>query len=289
MINRQSAATEPDENPLGNFLKDRRTKLDAARFGYATTRRRTSGLRREEVAQRAGVSTTWYTWLEQGRGGAPSSDVLERLADALALTDVEREHLFLLAQNRPPEVRHHDVEAVSPQLQRILDAMEYSAAYIKTPEWDIVAWNRAAAVVFRDLIALPDDRRNLLRVVFDTRARAGMLHWESVAHFVVATFRTETARSGVSARAKALIDELSQSSSEFRALWRSHDIRAHGEGTKYMAHPTAGPVTFEYSAFAVDEKPHLSMIVYNPATPKDKAAVQALIEASHEPARSPHG
>ena len=173
MINRQSAAPEQEENLLGNFLKDRRTKLDAARFGYASTRRRTPGLRREEVAQRAGVSTTWYTWLEQGRGGAPSADVLERLADALALSEVEREHLFLLAQNRPPEVRHHDVEAVSPQLQRILDAMEYSAAYIKTAEWDIVAWNRAATVVFRDLMALPDDQRNLLRVVFDPRARAG--------------------------------------------------------------------------------------------------------------------
>ncbi|MGC2130524.1 MAG: helix-turn-helix transcriptional regulator [Candidatus Aquilonibacter sp.] len=278
MITRQSAPPEQDENPLGNFLKDRRTKLDAARLGYSTTRRRTPGLRREEVAQRAGVSTTWYTWLEQGRGGAPSSDVLERLADALALNGVEREHLFFLAQNRPPEVRHHDLEAVSPQLQRILDAMEYSAAYIKTPEWDIVAWNRAATVVFRDLMALPDDERNLLRVVFNPRAQAAILHWESVAQFVVATFRTETARIGVSARAKALIDELSLSSAEFRALWRSHDIRAHGEGTKYMSHPTAGLVTFEYSAFAVDEKPHLSMIVYNPATAKDKAAVQALID-----------
>jgi transcriptional regulator with XRE-family HTH domain len=278
MINRQSAATEQDENPLGNFLKDRRTKLDAARFGYSAARRRTSGLRREEVAQRAGVSTTWYTWLEQGRGGAPSSDVLDRLADALALTDVEREHLFLLAQNRPPEVRHHDIEAVSPQLQRTLDAMEYSAAYIKTPEWDIVAWNRAAAAVFRELIALPDDQRNLLRVVFDPRVQATMLNWESVAHFVVATFRTETARIGVSAHAKALTDALSLSSPEFRALWRSHDIRAHGEGTKYIAHPTAGLVTFEYSAFAIDGKPHLSMVVYNPATPKDKAAVMALVE-----------
>ena len=111
-------------NALGDFLRDRRTKLDAARLGYSGSRRRTPGLRREEVALRAGVSTTWYTWLEQGRGGPPSAEVLDRIADALALTDTEREHLFLLAQNRPPEVRQHESDDVSPQLQRILDAME---------------------------------------------------------------------------------------------------------------------------------------------------------------------
>ncbi|HTV93732.1 MAG TPA: helix-turn-helix transcriptional regulator [Verrucomicrobiae bacterium] len=265
------------DNALGDFLRDRRTKLNAARLGYNGGRRRTPGLRREEVALRAGVSTTWYTWLEQGRGGAPSADVLDRLADALALTDTEREHLFLLAQNRPPEVRHRETEAISPQLQRLLDAMEYSAAYIKTPEWDVIAWNRAAEVVFRELMALPDDQRNLLRVVFDPRAQAVMINWESVAQLVVATFRTETARTGVSARAEALVDELSLSSPEFRALWQSHDVRNHGEGTKHIAHPTAGLMTFEYSSFAVDGKPHLNMVVYNPATERDKAAVRDLV------------
>src|SRR5271157_5582646 len=94
------------ENQLGNFLKDRRTKLNAASLGYSMTRRRTPGLRREEVAQRANVSTTWYTWLEQGRGGAPSADVLDRISRAMMLTDAEREHLYLLGLGRPPEVRY---------------------------------------------------------------------------------------------------------------------------------------------------------------------------------------
>jgi transcriptional regulator with XRE-family HTH domain len=266
------------DNALGEFLRDRRTKLDAARLGYNGGRRRTPGLRREEVAQRAGVSTTWYTWLEQGRGGAPSADVLDRLADALALTDTEREHLFLLAQNRSPEVRHHNTDGVSPQLQRVLDAMEHCAAYIKTPEWDVIAWNRTAQVVFRGLIALPDDQRNLLRVVFNPHAQAAMHNWEGVAQFVVATFRTETARAGVSAHAETLIEELSVASPEFRALWRSHDVRTHGEGTKYISHPTAGMLTLEYSAFAIDGQRNLSMVVYNPATEQDKATVQALVE-----------
>src|SRR5215475_12926766 len=91
-------------NQLGIYLKDRRTRLDPATLGFSMTRRRTPGLRREEVAQRANVSATWYTWLEQGRGGAPSEEVLERIAGALLLTEVEREHLFLLAFGRPPEV-----------------------------------------------------------------------------------------------------------------------------------------------------------------------------------------
>src|ERR1700726_3346895 len=94
------------ETPLGTYLKDRRAKLDPAAFGFAAERRRTPGLRREEVAQRANISPTWYTWLEQGRGGAPSADVLNRISRALMLTEVEREHLFLLGLGRPPEVRY---------------------------------------------------------------------------------------------------------------------------------------------------------------------------------------
>src|ERR1700679_1457189 len=120
-----------DTNSLGIYLKDRRAKLDPTAFGFVLKRRRTPGLRREEVAQRANVSATWYTWLEQGRGGAPSADVLERIARALTLTTAEREHLFLLAQNRPPEIRAQAHETVSPRLQRILDSLPNSPAYVK--------------------------------------------------------------------------------------------------------------------------------------------------------------
>src|SRR6202034_4318692 len=100
------------DNELGSYLKDRRAKLDPAALGFPLTRRRTPGLRREEVAQRANVSATWYTWLEQGCGGAPSADVLGRIARALMLTDVEREHLFLLALGRPPEVHYQSADGV---------------------------------------------------------------------------------------------------------------------------------------------------------------------------------
>src|ERR1700746_4128575 len=118
----------PSDSQLGTYLKDRRTRLDPAAFGFSMTRRRTPGLRREEVAQRANVSATWYTWLEQGRGGAPSGEVLERIARALMLTEVEREHLFLLGLGRPPEVRYQATEGVTPRLQRVLDALAVSHA-----------------------------------------------------------------------------------------------------------------------------------------------------------------
>src|SRR5471032_2521197 len=114
---------------LGDFLRSRRARLDPASLGYSA-RRRTPGLRREEVAQRANISPTWYTWLEQGRGGAPSVEVLERIAHALMLTDIEREHLFLLAFGRPPEVRYQQNETVTPRLQRVLDALNPSAAIL---------------------------------------------------------------------------------------------------------------------------------------------------------------
>src|SRR6201996_3702880 len=119
------------ENLLGAYLRDRRARLDPAAFGLSPQRRRTPGLRREEVAQRANISPTWYTCLEQGRGGAPSADVLERIARALMLTDAEREHLFLIGLGRPPEVRYQRKEGVTPRLQRVLDALETSPAIIR--------------------------------------------------------------------------------------------------------------------------------------------------------------
>src|SRR5277367_778158 len=139
-----------NENLLGTYLRERRTKLDPEAFGFSSERRRTAGLRREEVAQRANISPTWYTWLEQGRGGSPSADVLDRIARALMLTDLEREHLFLLGLGRPPEVRYRAVDGITPRLQRVLDALEPTPALIRTATWDVVAWNRSAVLIFPD-------------------------------------------------------------------------------------------------------------------------------------------
>jgi transcriptional regulator with XRE-family HTH domain len=267
------------DNQLGAYLRDRRAKLDPGVFGFSLTRRRTPGLRREEVAQRANVSATWYTWLEQGRGGAPSADVLDRISRALMLTEVEREHLFLLALGRPPEIRYQAVEGVSPRLQRVLDALEFSLGLVKTSTWDIVAWNRAAATVLIDYATLAPAQRNIMRLLFCNPAvRAKMPNWESDARFVVAAFRLETARAGASETAKALVDELSRSSPEFAAMWLDNNVSAYGEGVKKIVHPIAGPLAFDYSAFAVDGRPDLGLVIYTPATSADAERVRALVK-----------
>jgi transcriptional regulator with XRE-family HTH domain len=265
------------ETLLGTYLKDRRAKLDPAAFGFASERRRTPGLRREEVAQRANISPTWYTWLEQGRGGAPSADVLDRIAQALMLTDVEREHLFLLGLGRPPEVRYRKDEGVTPRLQRVLDALEPSPALIRTATWDVVAWNRAATVMLTDYGSLPPEQRNILRFIFlDPRVRAAQYDWASVARYVVGAFRVDAARAGAAAEVEPLVDELCRLSPEFKALWRDNDVRSHGESVKHIRHPVLGPIAFEYSAFAVDGRPDLNMVVYNPATPADAEKIRSL-------------
>ncbi len=268
------------DNPLGIYLKDRRGKLDPAAFGLPLQRRRTPGLRREEVAQRANVSTTWYTWLEQGRGGAPSADVLDRIARALMLTDVEREHLFLLGLGRPPEVHYQKKEGVRPRLQRVLDALDPIPAVMRTATWDVVAWNRAATVMLMDYGSLPPEQRNILRFIFlDPRARAAQYDWESVARFVLGAFRVDTARAGAATEVEPLVDELCQLSPEFKAMWRDNDVHgAHGEGVKHIRHPILGRIAFEFSSFAVDGRSDLSLVVYNPATPEDAARIRSLLK-----------
>ena len=267
------------ENPLGTYLKDRRTRLDPGAFGFSPERRRTSGLRREEVAQRANISATWYTWLEQGRGGAASADVLDRIARALMLTDVEREHLFLLGLGRPPAARYRKDEGVTPRLQRVLDALSPSPALIRTAIWDVLAWNRAASVMLIDYGSQPPEQRNILRYIFlDPRARAAQYDWESVARFVLGSFRVDAVRAGAAAEVDPLVDDLCRLSPEFRAMWRENDVRGpHGEAVKHIRHPVLGPLTFEYSAFAVDGRIDLSMVVYNPATPQDLEKVTSLL------------
>src|ERR1700739_2841069 len=246
MINRMDQRVT-HENLLGTYLRDRRAKLDPASLGFPAGRRRTPGLRREEVAQRANISPTWYTWLEQGRGGAPSADVLDRIARALMLTDLEREHLFLLGLGRPPEVRYRKNEGVTPRLQRVLDALDPSPALIRTAIWDVVAWNRAATVMLTDYGSLPPKERNVLRFIFlDPRVRAAQYDWEGVARFVVGAFRVDAARAGAAAEVEPLVDELSRLSPEFRSMWRDNDVLTHGEGDKHIRHPVLGRLTFEY-------------------------------------------
>jgi transcriptional regulator with XRE-family HTH domain len=281
-ISTANAAAVTTEASLGAYLRDRRIRLDAVAMGFSSGRRRTPGLRREEVAQRASISPTWYTWLEQGRGGAPSAPVLDRIAGALMLTDVEREHLFILGLGRAPEIRYQPAQGVTPRLQRILDALDASPAVVKTATWDVVGWNRAAAAVLTDYDALAPKDRNVLRLLFiNPQVRAAQYDWAGVTRFAVAVFRADATRAGVLAdeSTQALVEELSQASPEFAALWRGHDVRDFGEGVKRIRHAVLGELALEYSAFAVYGRPDLSMLVYNPVDPADAQRIRALVRA----------
>ena len=265
-------------NPLGRFLRDRRARMDPVALGYGGGRRRTPGLRREEVAHRANISPTWYTWLEQGRGGAPSADVLNRLAAGLMLTDPEREHLFVLGLGRPPEPRYTRTDDVTPRLQRVLDAFAISPAIIKTATWDVVAWNRAAAAVLTDYGRLPREERNILRLIFaDPRAKSMQQDWQAVARYVVGAFRADAARAGAGAEIADLVEELSRQSAEFARLWQSNDVAGHADGLKRLHHPVLGLIELEFSAFAIDGRPELGLIVYNPANAETAARIRSFL------------
>lgn len=263
--------------PLGAFLRDRRTRMDPASFGFGG-RRRTPGLRREEVAQRANISPTWYTWLEQGRGGAPSADVLDRLANGLMLTAPEREHLFLLALGRPPAATYSRPDHVTPRLQRVLDALPNSPAIIRTATWDVIAWNTAATRLLTDYGKLPREERNVLRLIFTNSASmAAQEDWWSIARYVVGAFRADAARAGATAEITAFVDELCRISPEFKSLWRENALADHADGRKRLRHPELGLIELEFSMFAVEGRSDLGMLVFNPATPDSAGRIARLM------------
>lgn len=266
------------EHALGTFLRDRRMRLDPVSFGFQVDRRRTPGLRREEVAQRANISPTWYTWLEQGRGGAPSAHVLDRIAKGLMLTEPERDHLHILAFGHPPEPRYRQHEGITPRLQFVLDSMPLSPAIIRTATWDVVAWNKAAAVILMDYAKLPRERRNILRMMFsDERVRAAQDDWRNVARYVVGSFRADAARAGAGVEIRQLVEELSASSPEFKAMWDDNEITGTREGIKRLYHPDLGPIDLEFSTFAVEGRSDLNMMVYSPASSEVMEQFRSLI------------
>ena len=197
------------------------------------------------------------------------------------LTDVEREHLFLLGLGRPPEVRYRAPDGVSPRLQRVLDALEFSPAIVKTPTWDVVAWNRAAAAVLTDYrdAAAGEAQHPAPDLLRSARARRpGRLggggavrgRRRSGPMSPAPGRRRRSRRWSTTCRARAR---------NSRPCGRDNDVRSYGEGTKHLNHPVAGPIAMEFSTFAVDGRPDLGLVVYNPATPADADKVRALIAA----------
>ena len=250
----------------GDFLRSRRERLTPPDVGLPNGfRRRTPGLRREEVAILADVGTTWYTWLEQGRDVRPSSEVLSALAGALQLDPVERRHLFVLHDRPAPELRPAGPERVDEPLRRMLDSLTSQPAYVLGRRWDVLAWNRAAEIVYGPYERLEGDERNALHLVFvDPDHRRLLVDWEAVARASLAMFRADCARYAGNPDFERLVTRLTRLSPEFARWWPKREVAHPLAGQKRIDHPTAGRMLFEYSSFGVGDPPDMKLIVFTP-------------------------
>jgi transcriptional regulator with XRE-family HTH domain len=250
---------------LSEFLKSRRARISPATVGLPNgRRRRTPGLRREEVADLAGVGLTWYTWLEQGRDIRVSSEVLAAVARALRLEPPERGHLFRLAGHAPPPAEPADA-SIPPRLRRVLDAWDPFPAHLAGRRRDLLAWNRASEAINR-WSQLPEDRRNLLWFMFMVPlARHLLVEWEKEAPLSVAALRAEAGRDLGEPDYRELVTELLERSPEFAAIWARQDVRGRLEGLKRFRHPEVGRFDLEFTSFQVAEQPSLRLYLYAPA------------------------
>lgn len=271
-------ADEDRRRALAEFLRARRERITPREAGIlAGPRRRTPGLRREEVAQLSGVSVTWYTWLEQARDIGVSRQVLASLARALMLGPVEQRHLYALAGELPPE--QPDRSGPGPALQRLVDALDPHPAYLLDANWDLVAWNRAEAGLIGDPDRLAPDERNLLRVVFtDPAMRTLLVDWEGQARDLVAQFRADVGERFGDPRAERLIRELSACSEEFTRWWQAHHLADFGSTRREFRHPRVGALTFDYVKLAALEAPGVKLFVCMPHDEPTREKLPALRE-----------
>ncbi len=254
--------TDPGRSELGNFLRSRREKLSPETAGFANRRRRrTPGLRREEVAELAGIGVDWYIRLEQGRNVSPSVTTLDALARALRLGKVEHAHLRALA--RDTSRRAFVRESVPGTIRRLIEGLD-QPAYVTGRRWDILAWNAAAAGIFADFGRLAErDRNILLYVLTDPGARRLFgAAWAGEARRMVAQFR---ATHDLWAGDPAFLDLLGRlrcGSPEFAEWWGAHDIRGVASGQKVLNHPEKGTLRFEYASFQANDDPALKLVIY---------------------------
>jgi len=259
---------------LAAFLRAHRDALRPEDVGLPRGRaRRTPGLRREEIAMLAGVSVTWYTWLEQGRPINASVDVLEALARALRLDDAERRHLLTLAE-RPSTAGPHEpiIEDAPDALVRLITAMEPSPAYVLGPWFDFLAWNRAESLLYPTIDRLQPPERNLLWVVFaEPSARALIADWDEQARRLLAEFRALTAHVREEPAVIELVERLHDRSTTFAEWWSEQDVAGFQTRLRRYHHPNAGELVFEYQQLTPSEWPGLRVAVQLPVPGDDSA------------------
>ncbi|MCI3932735.1 helix-turn-helix domain-containing protein [Streptomyces sp. AN091965] len=263
---------------LSEFLRTRRARLqpqDVGLTGYGR-HRRVPGLRREELAQLAGVSVAYYTRLEQGNGRNVSAEVLDSIARALRLNSAEHAHLTHLAKpTAHKKKRVAPTQALRPAVQQLLDAMDTVPAYVGGRRSDILGWNRMAVAVFGDWGALPREQRNWARLVFlDPGTRELFADtWDQKASDMVSFLRMDAGCYPNDPQLSALVGELSVKSDTFRRLWAAHDVREKGHGVKQLRHPLVGGLTLSYETMRLADDTEQSLITYHaePGSPSAEA------------------
>ena len=267
---------------LSDFLRTRRGRIAPADVGlHATNRRRTPGLRREEVAQLAGVSATWYTWLEQKRPIGVSPGVLDNLARVLRLSPLERIQLFQLALRQPVLESPSRRETVSPLIRRLLDRMDPIPASVMGRRWDVLAWNGAYRAFFFDFEQIPTNERNLLWLIFTNSAlRSFMGDWRARAQDALARFRADYGRHLGDRHFVQLVERLESVSPEFAEWWPRHDIQPMTEGRRHYDHPLGGRMIVEHTTFSIGDNPELRLIVFLAAAESNSVATMQKVIAA---------
>lgn len=285
-VQRPSRASE-----LANFLRVRRERITPEEAGFERGRRRARGLRREEIAQLAGVSATWYTWLEQARPIRVSEATLDALASALRLTSAERSHLFLLGLGRPPADPVPREAAATGALQRLVEGVGVMPAYVMGPLAELLAWNAAADAVFSLGTLAPGDRNMLWYIFMHPEARRRLVDWEGNAQRTLARFRADAARMVGDSRMTALVERMRAASSEFAAWWPRHEILGRPGCRKEIVHPRVGRLVLEHNTLLPYEARDTRVVFYTPLDEDDTPAKLAeLVTGTRRRAsRSPVG
>ncbi|BBI30906.1 helix-turn-helix transcriptional regulator [Cohnella abietis] len=269
---------------LGDFLKTRRAKISPQLAGLpAGLRRRTPGLRREEVATLAGIGVTWYTWLEQGRPIQVSTQILESLSRVFRLNRVEIVHMYTLAQHVPPSY-FPSYNEVNPMHQHVLDDLVESPSMIVDNRWNVIAWNRAAELVFYDFNQLECSNRNMMRIMFTDPNFASLFpDWDTSAQSMIGKFRADCSQYIEDPWLTEFVQELRASSKEFDQWWPMHQLNKDRNTYRLLNHPVIGPLSFELTSFLVSEDNNLKMYVNTPSIDTDtRHKLRLLLETEHK-------
>lgn len=270
---------EVRRHELASFLRSRRERITPEQVGLPHVgRRRTPGLRREEVAQLAGVGVTWYTWLEQGRDINASEQVLDAISRTLRLDPHEHQHLFILAGAPEPQ-KEQECRSVSPAIHAMLAQLEPFPAVVKNARCDLLAYNRSYNWLMGDVDAIPfEDRNTLVQCLLNPEWRKRLPDWETSFPRVVAGFRAAMAEHVAESSWKCLVKRLRQESPVFEQLWNQHDVTSARVMTKRFLHPDVGLLQFDFAYLYFGRRSEITMATYTPANDETSAKL-ALIPA----------